>query len=125
VVVGGLNYGQGSSREHAAIGPMYLGVKAILVKSFARIHKANLVNYGILPLVFKDAADYDKIEAGDALSIGDIHAALDRDTDVPVELSVKNERTGATFAALIDVDARSRKMLRAGGQVPYAKAGGI
>ncbi len=126
VVVGGLNYGQGSSREHAAIGPMYLGVKAILVKSFARIHKANLVNYGIVPLVFKDPADYAKIEAGDKLAIEGIHAVLEKDAGVAqAELTVRNTTKGTSFTAIIDVDARSRRILRAGGQVPYAKAGGI
>ena len=126
IVVGGLNYGQGSSREHAAIGPMYLGVKAILVKSFARIHKANLVNYGILPLVFKDEADYAKIEAGDKLVMEDLHAALEKASDsAAVEIIVKNTTKGTIFSAVLDVDTRSRKMLRAGGQVPYAKAGGI
>ena len=126
IVVGGLNYGQGSSREHAAIAPMYLGVKAILVKSFARIHKANLVNYGILPLVFKNAADYDKIKAGDELAMEGLHAALEKDSgSAPVEIVVKNATNGTSFAAVVDVDARSRKMLRAGGQVPYAKSGGI
>ena len=68
VIVAGESYGQGSSREHAAMCPMYLGVKAVIAKSFERIHAANLVNFGILPLVFEDPADYDSIEAGDRLS---------------------------------------------------------
>ena len=125
IVVGGLNYGQGSSREHAAIGPMYLGVKAILVKSFARIHKANLVNYGILPLEFKNAADYSTIEAGDKLVMENIHASLEKGVPGAVEIVVKNATKGTTFTTIIDLDVRSRKMLRAGGQVPYAKAGGV
>ena len=67
IIVGGENYGQGSSREHAAINPMYLGVRAVIAKSIARIHKGNLLNHGIIPMVFEDPADYDKLEMGDEL----------------------------------------------------------
>ena len=72
LIVGGSNYGQGSSREHAALAPLYLGVKAVLVKSFARIHRANLINAGILPLTFVNEADYDKIDQGDELVLADV-----------------------------------------------------
>jgi aconitate hydratase len=76
IVLGGSNYGQGSSREHAALAPMYLGVKAVIAKSFARIHRANLINFGILPLTFETPADYDRIRQGDTLEIQDLRAAL-------------------------------------------------
>ena len=69
IIIGGENYGQGSSREHAAINPMYLGVRAVIAKSIARIHKGNLINHGIIPMVFEDPADYDKLEQGDELEI--------------------------------------------------------
>lgn len=124
VVVGGANYGQGSSREHAALAPMYLGVKAVLVKSFARIHKANLVNYGILPLVFVNAADYDAIKENDVLELDGLHSFLESSGD-PGNLSVRNAASGAIFPVRLDVDGRSRAILRSGGLVPYAKAGGI
>jgi len=127
IVVGGTNYGQGSSREHAALCPMFLGVKAVLAKSFARIHKANLINYGILPLVFENADDYAKLAQGATVSIEGIHAALDAEADAgaPVKLAVKIGPNGPSVAAALDVDARSRRILRAGGQMAYAKAGGI
>ncbi|HOJ99748.1 MAG TPA: aconitate hydratase [Termitinemataceae bacterium] len=118
IVIGGTNYGQGSSREHAALAPMYLGVRAVLVKSFARIHKANLVNYGILPLVFANPLDYDTIEAGHVLKIEGLHSFLEGNGK---EIFVTNVTTGHTFSAILDVDGRSRKILRAGGLVPYTK----
>ena len=74
IIVAGSNYGQGSSREHAALAPMYLGVKAIIAKSFARIHHANLINFGILPLCFINEDDYDRIHEGDVLVIANTHA---------------------------------------------------
>ncbi len=76
IIIAGASYGQGSSREHAAICPMYLGVKAVIAKSFERIHAANLINFGILPLTFANEADYDSIGASDKVEIGDIKAAL-------------------------------------------------
>jgi aconitate hydratase len=76
IIVAGLSYGQGSSREHAAICPMYLGVRAVLAKSIERIHMANLINFGIMPLIFKNAEDYDRIQAGDELEIADVHNLL-------------------------------------------------
>lgn len=112
-IVGGENYGQGSSREHAALCPMYLGVKAVLVKSFARIHLANLVNFGIVPLTFKNPHDYDKIQLGDDLSM-DVHG-------LNGELVIKNTTRGFDIHVthtLTDID---RKMLLAGGQLPWVK----
>jgi aconitate hydratase len=126
IVVGGANYGQGSSREHAALAPMYLGVRAILVKSFARIHKANLVNYGILPLVFKDPADYAALAQGDVLEASGLHAFLEAAAAGGTkEVAFRRKSDGRTVVAVLDLDARSYRLLRAGGQVPYAKAGGV
>ena len=77
IILGGSNYGQGSSREHAALVPMYLGIRAVVTKSFARIHVANLINAGILPLTFEDEADYDKFTQGDKLTISGIYSGMD------------------------------------------------
>lgn len=118
VVVGGENYGQGSSREHAALGPMYLGVRAVLTKSFARIHKANLVNYGIIPLCFSDASDYDKISQGDTLFLSNVEEALDTGCEFKIELN------GRTFLATNDLSERSRAILKQGGLARYTRNGG-
>jgi aconitate hydratase len=91
IIVGGLSYGQGSSREHAAICPMYLGVKAVIAKSFERIHAANLVNFGIAPLIFKNEADYDEIEQGDEIEIPDIREKIKAGEDVTVVNKTKNK----------------------------------
>lgn len=116
-IVGGENYGQGSSREHAAIAPMFLGVKAVIVKSFARIHKANLVNFGILPLVFVDAADYDAVAQGDAI---EIPAAR---TIVPgAELVAENRTQGTRFKLRAEISERDAEMLKAGGLLNTFKA---
>ena len=118
IVVGGENYGQGSSREHAALGPMYLGVRAILTKSFARIHKANLINYGIIPLNFKDPADYDAIKMGDTLVLSNIEEALDTGCEFKIEAN------GKTILAVNDLSERSRAILKQGGLAKYTKNGG-
>ncbi len=112
-VVGGDSYGQGSSREHAAICPSYLGVKAVFAKAIERIHKANLVNFGILPLVFMDPSDYDKIEQTDTLVIDGIHAALDGDKI----LTVTDATKGFDFKVKIDVSDRQAPVLKAGGRL--------
>jgi aconitate hydratase len=119
-VVGGVNYGQGSSREHAALAPMYLGLKAVIAKSFARIHHANLVNVGILPLTFTDEADYDALEQGDEWEIPGIQAAL----QAGEELAVHNLTQDRTFQASYDLTERQVKILLAGGLLNYIKAGG-
>lgn len=119
IVVGGENYGQGSSREHAALAPMFLGVRAVFVKSFARIHKANLINYGIIPLVFKNKADYDAIEFGEFLSLENIFESLDSSKDFIIKTS-----NGKTIEAINDLDNRSKAILKAGGLAAYTKAGG-
>ena len=118
IVVGGENYGQGSSREHAALGPMYLGVRAILTKSFARIHKANLINYGIIPLNFVNPADYDAIKMGDTLKLVNIEEALDTGCEFKIDLN------GKTILAVNDLSERSRAILKQGGLAKYTKNGG-
>jgi aconitate hydratase len=117
VVVGGENYGQGSSREHAALAPMYLGLQVVIAKSFARIHRSNLINFGILPLVFKSAADYDKIAQGDMLEIDELKARLAAERP----LLVKNLTKGYEFEALANLNARERGLILAGGLLPHAK----
>ena len=116
IIVGGANYGQGSSREHAALVPLYLGVRAVVAKSFARIHAANLVNAGILPLTFKDPADYDALEQGDRLEISGIDAGLESGT---VYLQAGERRMELCCA----FSPRQRAILRAGGLLNYTKEG--
>ncbi|HEQ99950.1 MAG TPA: aconitate hydratase [candidate division Zixibacteria bacterium] len=116
-VVGGENYGQGSSREHAALAPMYLGVKFVIAKSFARIHKTNLVNFGILPLTFTNAGDYDKLEPGDELVIKNVTSSLKKGEDMEVENTTK----GFTFPASYELSDRQVKILLAGGLLNYTK----
>ena len=116
-VVGGSNYGQGSSREHAALAPMYLGIKFVLARSFARIHWSNLVNFGILPLQFSDEADYDRLAQGDRLQIANVRKALTEDRP----LTVKNLTKGTTFAVKHGLSERQRKIVVAGGLLNYIK----
>ena len=118
-IVGGSNYGQGSSREHAAIVPMYLGIKAVLTKSFARIHRANLINWGILPLQFSDPGDYDGIEQGDQLTVPSVHSLLNAGAET---LDVQNESKGRTIVTTITVTPRERAYLLAGGKLAYTKS---
>ncbi len=116
-IVGGNNYGQGSSREHAALAPMYLGVKAVLVKNFARIHLANLINFGILPLFFANEADYDRIEQGDALEIDTTKLALD------APLTVKNVTKQEAYEVRHPLkEQRQIDVLKAGGTLSYIKS---
>jgi aconitate hydratase len=119
IIVGGENYGQGSSREHAALAPRYLGIKAVIVKSFARIHRDNLVNFGILPLVFKDPADYAKLSMADALELSDVHAGLAKGT-----LTVRCQTRGYSFDAVAGLSARQQQMMRAGGLLNFIKQSG-
>ena len=116
IIVGGSNYGQGSSREHAALVPMYLGVRAVLCKSFARIHVANLINAGILPLTFCDPADYDAITQESVLCLHDIDRALESG-----EMTVTDTITGRSFRAECRFTERQSAILRAGGLLPYTK----
>ncbi len=117
VIVGGANYGQGSSREHAALAPLYLGVKAVLVKSFARIHRSNLINAGILPLTFVNESDYDKISLGDELVIPDVKKIILEGGDVVVE----NVTTGEKIMAKCELTGRTRDIILAGGLLNYTK----
>jgi len=119
-VVGGANYGQGSSREHAALAPMYLGIKAVIAKSFSRIHHANLINMGIPPLVFADEGAYEAIEQGDEWEIHNVHAALRTGTP----LTVANLTRGETFDVTHNLTERQVAILLAGGLLNYVKAGG-
>ena len=115
VIIGGANYGQGSSREHAALVPLYLGVRAVLAKSFARIHKANLVNSGIIPLTFADPADYDKVSLNDSIQLPHIAEEIKAGGQVTVTVN------GYTFKADCEVSDRQRGALLAGGTLNYAK----
>ena len=116
IVVGGANYGQGSSREHAALVPMYLGVRAVIAKSFARIHVANLINVGILPLTFEDPADYDKLTQGDELYISDIFSGMDSG-----RITLTNETTGKKIQLCCSFTERQKAILKAGGLLQYTK----
>ncbi|MCM1577956.1 MAG: aconitate hydratase [Ruminococcus sp.] len=118
IIVGGVNYGQGSSREHAALAPLYLGVKAVLVKSFARIHRANLINAGILPLTFVNEGDYDKIDRGDKLVISGVRKAVESGV---TELVVKNETKGCDIPVLCELTGRTRDIVLAGGLLDYTR----
>ena len=114
-IIGGVNYGQGSSREHAALVPLYLGVKAVITKSFARIHKANLINSGILPLTFENEADYDKIDLGDDLVLENIRDSVENGGKV----ILKNKTKGVEIPLVSDYSERQRKLLLAGGLLNY------
>jgi aconitate hydratase len=116
-VVGGENYGQGSSREHAALAPMYLGVKWVLAKSFARIHKANLVNFGIIPLTFADPADYGKIESGDTITVENVRKSIEKGEP----LVLVNETKGTEIKAQYDLSERQRQTLLDGGLLNHVK----
>lgn len=116
VIVGGSNYGQGSSREHAALVPLYLGVKAVVAKSFARIHAANLINAGILPFTFEDPDDYDRLDEGDKLELCDLFDALESG-----RATLKDVTKGETFTLICEYSDRQKDMLRAGGLLPYTK----
>ncbi len=117
ILVGGENYGQGSSREHAAIAPMFLGIQAVIAKSFARIHRSNLINFGILPLVFENPADYDKIEKGDCFVIKDLFGSLDGSQTYTVE----DTTSGKSLKVRSALNDREREVLKRGGLLPYTK----
>ena len=117
-MIAGASYGQGSSREHAAICPMYLGVKAVIAKSFERIHAANLINFGILPLTFANGADYDAVGANDKVEIGNIRSALAKGAD----LMLTDITNGKTLALKYSLSARQRDILLAGGMLNYTRA---
>ncbi|MEU6749850.1 aconitate hydratase [Spirillospora sp. NPDC046719] len=116
-VVGGRNYGQGSSREHAAIAPRHLGLRLVLARGYARIHWQNLVNFGILPLEFAEEADYDRVEQGDRLRIEGVRAALEKG----VEVEVRNVTKDETYRARHRLSPRQRELVAAGGQIPLLR----
>ena len=121
IIVGGVNYGQGSSREHAALAPLYLGIKAVVVKSFARIHRANLINAGILPLTFLNEADYDNINEGDELSLPNVRQRI---ADGKAELLLINRTQGKEIPVLCDLSGRTKDIILAGGLLDYTKQNG-
>ncbi len=116
IVVGGSNYGQGSSREHAALVPLYLGVRAVIAKSFARIHVANLINAGIIPLVFANADDYDKLDQNDELTLTDVFDGMDKG-----EITLIDKTKGTELKLACDFTQRQKDILKAGGLLQYTK----
>ena len=119
IIVGGSNYGQGSSREHAALVPMYLGIRCVIAKSFARIHAANLINAGILPLTFADPQDYDRLTQDATLMLTDIFSGMDAG-----RIAVTDQESGRTFYANCAFTSRQKAILKAGGLLNYTKEGG-
>ena len=116
VIIAGESYGQGSSREHAALCPMYLGVKAVVAKSIERIHRANLINFGIVPFVFDDAADYDALAQGEQLDLDGIRDAVAGDGHLVVKLP-----SGKTIRLTASLSARERELLLCGGLLASLK----
>ncbi len=119
IIVGGSNYGQGSSREHAALVPMYLGVRAVIAKSFARIHAANLINAGILPLTFSDADDYEEIALADSITLGNVYEGMETG-----EFTLINNTNGKEIKLTASFTARQKAILKAGGLLSYTKENG-
>ncbi|MBQ4339048.1 MAG: aconitate hydratase [Clostridia bacterium] len=119
-IIGGANYGQGSSREHAALVPLYLGIKAVIAKSFARIHCANLINAGIMPFTFENPDDYDKVSQGDVLELPEIRNAIKGGSKV----TLINKTTGEEYALCYDYSERQKAMILEGGLLNYTKANG-
>jgi aconitate hydratase len=117
IVVGGENYGQGSSREHAALAPLYLGVKAVLFKSFARIHRANLINAGIIPLTFVNASDYDKFNLGDQLELPYVKEEISSGKNI----TVVNKTNGESIEAVCELTDRTKAIIIAGGLLDFTK----
>jgi aconitate hydratase len=117
IIVGGFSYGQGSSREHAALCPMYLGVRAVLAKSIERIHRANLINFGIIPFTFVREADYDWINQGDELEIPGIQRVIHENNKATIVDRTKNK----TFEVSIELSEREREIILSGGTLPYVR----
>ena len=118
MLVAGSNYGQGSSREHAALVPLYLGVRAVVAQSFARIHQANLINNGILPLTFENEADYDRIDQGDELTLPGIRAAIEAGEE---RFTLRNDTKGEAYAVLMPLTNRQRGMILCGGLLNFTR----
>ena len=119
IILGGANYGQGSSREHAALVPLYLGIKAVVAKSFARIHVANLINFGIVPMTLENPDDYENFSEGDQLEIAGFADAVANAT----EATLVNKTNGKTAKLVLNLSIRQREMLLAGGCLNYTKNG--
>ena len=117
IIIGGSNYGQGSSREHAALVPLYLGIKSVITKSFARIHQANLINAGIVPFTFADPADYDRIEKGDKLALDGIRETIENGG----EAVLKNETKGESYKLCYSFSGRQKDIILAGGLLNYTR----
>jgi aconitate hydratase len=117
VIIAGDSYGQGSSREHAALCPMYLGVRVVIAKTIERIHQANLVNFAILPLSFEQAGDYDRIDAGDQLIIEDVAGVVGSGQTVTVRNATKDFK----FTCRVNLSPRQREILAAGGLLNYTR----
>jgi aconitate hydratase len=117
-IVGGENYGQGSSREHAALAPMYLGVKGVIAKSFSRIHQANLINWGLITMIFTDPADYGGIEQGDILEVPRVRTVLE---GTAAGFAVRNRTKGTQFLVTVDLNQRERIYILAGGKLSHVK----
>jgi aconitate hydratase len=118
-IIGGINYGQGSSREHAALVPLYLGVKAVLAKSFARIHQANLINNGIIPLIFENPEDYDNVEEMDELLIENTFLQLKKGV-----VKVKNMTNGKEYKMILKITPRQKDIIVQGGLLNLVKSKG-
>jgi len=116
-IVGGENYGQGSSREHAALAPMYLGIKWVITKSFARIHKANLINFGIIPITFDNPADYEKIDSGDEIVIEKVRESLKKNEP----LVLVNKSKGTEIKGSYELSDRQREIVLEGGLLNFVK----
>ena len=114
--MGGSNYGQGSSREHAALVPLYLGVRAVITKSFARIHVANLINAGIMPLTFKNPEDYDKLTQDDVLRLTNVYSGMDNG-----EIVMENVTKGEKYTLVCSFTDRQKAILKAGSLLKYTK----
>ena len=117
-IVGGENYGQGSSREHAALAPMFLGITGVFAKTFARIHHANLINWGLVPMVFADPADAERIAKGDRLEVPDVRRHIENGAEM---FRVRNATKGYEFTVTVDLNARDRTYLLAGGRLAHTK----
>ena len=117
VIIGGDNYGQGSSREHAALAPLYLGIKAVIVKSFARIHKANLINSGIIPMVFLNEEDYDDISLMDELEMDDLLKTIENGV-----VKIKNITKEKEYEVKVELSPEEIRVIKYGGKLNYTKA---
>jgi len=122
IILAGNNYGQGSSREHAALAPMYLGVKLVLAKSFARIHKANLINFGILPCTIDDSTLFEKMDPGDIIEMKRVRQALE---EGKTHLSALDKSKGIKIPIMCELTEREKNIVLAGGLLNYTREGGI